>query len=226
MHKVQGNYGSCTWGVVKMHTIAVEASGKGEDGVKIGWNSVEHRKWCILEFDPQLKANVLFWRFSFDLTRFSTKLDGTSAVFPWVYGKHYETPWKLMPACFNTPSKKIQLIPLEVFKKSVSNGRKPTGRSFLCGKTSDSRSENRNENLEGSRWKSENHPTLVFTCVYIRASPALLCRWPDEFFSQSKFSFVLFRNPAHKTKTGTANRCATTDHKPRGPIIMMGQPSQ
>jgi hypothetical protein len=147
MHKVQGNYGSCTWGVVKMHPTSVEASGKGEDGVKPGWNSVEHRKWCVLEFDPQLKANVIFWRFFFDLTRFSTKLDGTGAVFPWVYGKHCETPWKLVPACFNTPSKNIQLIPSNVFKKSVSNGTKPTGRSSLCGKTSDPRSENRNENL-------------------------------------------------------------------------------
>ncbi len=46
--------------------------------------------------------------------------------------------------------KKIQLIHSEVFKKSVSNGRKRTGMSSLCGKTSDSRSENRNEDLEGS----------------------------------------------------------------------------
>ncbi len=226
MHKVQGNYGSCTWGVAKMHPIAVEASGKGEDGVKPGWNSVEHRKWCVLKFDSQLKANVLFWRFFFDLTRFSSKLDSTGAVFPWVYGKHYETPWKLVPACFNTSSKKIQLIHSEVFKKSVSNGRKPTGRSSLCGKTFDSHSENRNEDLEGSHWKSENHPTLVSTCICIWAFPALLWRWLDGFFSPSKFSFVFFHNPTHKTKTGTTNWCVTTDRKPRGPIIVMGQPSR
>jgi hypothetical protein len=122
MHKVRSNYGSCTWGLVKMHPTTVETSGKGEDGVKPGWNSVEHRKWSILEFDPQLKANVLFWRFFFDLTQFSTTFNSTCAVFPWVYGKHCETPWKLVPACFNTPSKNIQLIPSEVFKKSVSNG--------------------------------------------------------------------------------------------------------
>jgi hypothetical protein len=84
----------------------------------------------------------------------------------------------------------------------------------------------RMKTLEGSHWKSENHPTLVSTCVCIRASPALLWKWPDEFVSPSKFSFGLFRNPAHKTKTGTANRCTTTDRKPRGPIIMMGQPFQ
>jgi hypothetical protein len=197
MHKVWGNYGSCTWGVAKMHPTAVEASGKGEDGVKLGWNLVEHKKWCVLEFDPQLKANVLFWRFFFDLTRFLSKLDDTGVVFPWVCGKQCETPWKLVPACFNTPSKNIQLIHSEVFKKSVSNGRKPTGRSSLCGKTSNSRSENRNEDLEGSHWKSENHPTLVSTCICIRASLALLWRWHDGFFSPSKFSFVLFRNPAH-----------------------------
>jgi len=36
MHKVQGNYGSGTRGGAKMHPTAVEASGKGEDGVKPG----------------------------------------------------------------------------------------------------------------------------------------------------------------------------------------------
>jgi hypothetical protein len=33
------------------------------------------------------------------------------------------------------PALKIQLIPLEVFKRPVSNGRKLTGRSSLRGKT-------------------------------------------------------------------------------------------
>jgi hypothetical protein len=50
--------------------------------------------------------------------------------------------------------------------------------------------------------------------------------WPEKIFFPSKFSYVLFRNPTHKTKTGTANRCGTTNFKPRGPIIMMGQPPQ
>ncbi len=36
MHKVRGNYGSGTRGAAKMHPIATEASGKGEDGVKPG----------------------------------------------------------------------------------------------------------------------------------------------------------------------------------------------
>ncbi len=49
---------------------------------KTGSNPVEHRKWCVLEFDPQLKANVFFGRFFFDLTRFSSKLDSIGAVFP------------------------------------------------------------------------------------------------------------------------------------------------
>jgi hypothetical protein len=36
MHKVRGNYGNGTRGAAKMHPTAVEASGKGEDGVKPG----------------------------------------------------------------------------------------------------------------------------------------------------------------------------------------------
>jgi hypothetical protein len=121
-------------------------------------------------------------------------------MFSWVYRKHYKTPWKPVPICFNTLSKKIQLIPLDVFKKSISNGRKLTGRSSLYVKTSDFHFENRNENLEGSHWKSENRPTLFSTCVCIRASPALLCRWHEEFFSQSKFNFYSFATPPIKLK--------------------------
>ncbi len=102
MHKVRGNYGSDTRGAAKISPTAVEASGKGEDGS----NPVEHRKCCVLEFDPLLKANVFLGRFFFHLTRFSSKLDSTGAVFPWVCGKHCETPWKPVPACLNTPSKK------------------------------------------------------------------------------------------------------------------------
>jgi hypothetical protein len=39
----------------------------------------------------------------------------------------------------------------------------------------------------------------------------------------SKFSYVLFCNPTYKTETGTANRWGTTNSKPLGRIIMMGQ---
>jgi hypothetical protein len=114
------------------------------------------------------------------------------------------------------PCQKIQLIPFEVFKRLVSNGRKPTGISSLYVKTSNIHSENRNE----------NRPPLVSTCVCIRASPTVLNIWPEKIFFPSKFSYVLFHNPTHKTKTGTANRCGTTNSKPRGLIIMMGQPPQ
>jgi hypothetical protein len=162
MHKVRGNYGSCTWGVVKMHPTTVEASGKGEDGVKLGWNSVEHKKWCVFRVWPPIEGQCNFLGFVFDLTRFLTKLDGTAAVFPWVYGKHCVTPWKLVPTCFNTPSKNIQLIPSEVFKKSVYNGKKSTGMSSLCGKTSDLRSENWNENLGRFSLKKCEPPNARF----------------------------------------------------------------
>jgi len=43
-------------------------------GQKNRSNSVCHKKWCISEYDPPLKANVLFYRFFKNLTRFWTKL--------------------------------------------------------------------------------------------------------------------------------------------------------
>ncbi len=46
---------------------------------------------------------------------------------------------------------------------------------------------------------------------------------PAKIFFASKFSYVLFCNPTHKTETGTANRCRTTNSKPPRPINMMGQ---
>jgi hypothetical protein len=69
------------------------------------------------------------------------------------FTKHPENrcPYVLIPL---KVIKKVQLIPFKVFKKSVSNGRKPAGRFSkrlsLYVKASDSHSENRNENLEGS----------------------------------------------------------------------------
>jgi hypothetical protein len=51
----------------------VEAIRKKERRVKTGGNSVWHKKH-ISEFDPPLKANVVFWRFKKNLTRFWTKL--------------------------------------------------------------------------------------------------------------------------------------------------------
>jgi hypothetical protein len=52
----------------------------------------------------------------------------------------------------------------------------------------------------------------------VRASPVVL-----SMFFTSKFSYVLFCNPTNKSETGTANRWGTTNNKPPGPIIMMGQ---
>jgi hypothetical protein len=39
----------------------------------------------------------------------------------------------------------------------------------------------------------------------------------------SKFSYLLFCNPTHKTETGTTTRWGTTNSKPPRRIIMMGQ---
>ncbi len=39
----------------------------------------------------------------------------------------------------------------------------------------------------------------------------------------SKFSYVLFYNPTHKTETGTTKRWGTTNSKPPGQIIMIDQ---
>jgi hypothetical protein len=44
----------------------------------------------------------------------------------------------------------------------------------------------------------------------------------QKYFSHPS-SDIHFFNPIHKTKTGTANRWGTTNSKPQGPIIMMGQ---
>ncbi len=42
-------------------------------------------------------------------------------------------------------------------------------------------------------------------------------------FFTSKFCYLLFCNPTHKTGTGTANRWGTTNSEPPGPIIMIGE---
>jgi hypothetical protein len=46
---------------------------------------------------------------------------------------------------------------------------------------------------------------------------------PEKIFFTTKVSYVLFCNPTNKTETGTSNRWGTTNSKPHGPIIMMGQ---
>jgi len=45
---------------------------------------------------------------------------------------------------------------------------------------------------------------------------------PAKIFLTSKFSYLLFSNPTHKTKSGTANRRETTNSKSPRPIIMFG----
>jgi hypothetical protein len=51
---------------------------------------------------------------------------------------------------------------------------------------------------------------------------AQVCESAKIFFT-SKFSYVLFCNPTHKTETETTNRWGTSNSKPLGLIIMMGQ---
>jgi hypothetical protein len=43
----------------------------------------------------------------------------------------------------------------------------------------------------------------------------------QKYFSHPSFSYILFCNPTHKTRTGTANTWGTTNSKPLGSIIMM-----
>ncbi len=120
------------------------------------------------------------------------------------------------------PALKIQLIPSEVFKRPVSNGRKLTGRSSLRGKTPISLWESEWKPWRFSLEKWEPPSAGSYLRWHLSISNTTLEMTWQIFFSPSKFSSLLFRNPAHKTKTGTANRCATTDRKPRGPTIVMG----
>jgi len=46
---------------------------------------------------------------------------------------------------------------------------------------------------------------------------------PAKIFPASKFSYLVFRNPTPMSETETANRWETTNSKPAGPIIMIGQ---
>jgi hypothetical protein len=54
-------------------------------------------------------------------------------------------------------------------------------------------------------------------------SPVVLCTWPCKMFFTSKLNYLLFCNPTYKRKTAKANRWGTTNSKPPGLIIMMGQ---
>jgi hypothetical protein len=46
---------------------------------------------------------------------------------------------------------------------------------------------------------------------------------PAKLFFTSKFNYLIFCNPTHKTETGIANRWGTTNSEPPAPIIMIGQ---
>jgi hypothetical protein len=58
-----------------------------------------------------------------------------------------------------------------------------------------------------------------------RASPAVLSMQPCKniFHIQVKLFIALFSNPTHKTETGTGNMLGTSNSKPPGPILMIGQ---
>ncbi len=57
----------------------------------------------------------------------------------------------------------------------------------------------------------------------LRASPAVQVCDPAIIFLTSKFSYLLFCNPIHKTETKTASKWETTKSKPPGPTIVIGQ---
>ncbi len=61
-----------------------------------------------------------------------------------------------------------------------------------------------------------------WTCCLKHHKWCSLCDLVQIFFT-SKFSYVLFCNPTHKTEIGRANKWGTTNSKLPGPIIMMGQ---
>ncbi len=58
----------------------------------------------------------------------------------------------------------------------------------------------------------------------VRASPAVISmRTLQKYFSHPSLVVYFFATPTHKTESGTANIWGSTNSKPPGPIIMMGQ---
>ncbi len=49
---------------------------------------------------------------------------------------------------------------------------------------------------------------------------------PTGLFLTSKYRYLLFSNPTHKTKSGTANRWETTNSNAPGPIKLSGKSQQ
>jgi hypothetical protein len=66
------------------------------------------------------------------------------------------------------------------------------------------------------------HHQIELSTVLEHLQRCSVCE-PAKMFLTSKFSYLPFSNPTHKNKTGTANRLETTNSKPPGPIIMIGQ---
>jgi hypothetical protein len=59
---------------------------------------------------------------------------------------------------------------------------------------------------------------------YLQASPAVLKYLiRRKYISHPSLVMYSFATPTHKTETGTAYKWGTTNNKPPGPIIMMGQ---
>jgi hypothetical protein len=71
--------------------------------------------------------------------------------------------------------------------------------------------------------KNSNTITADILC-HIKACLVMLsmCDLAKIIFT-SKFSYLLFCNPSHKSETGIANRWGTSNSEPPGPIIMMGR---
>jgi hypothetical protein len=71
--------------------------------------------------------------------------------------------------------------------------------------------------------KRSDHPHVHHIQNQLRTSPAVLSMQPCTRVA-SKFSYLLFCNPTHKTETGILNRWGTTTNRqPPGPIIMILQ---
>jgi len=84
-----GNYSTCTCrSSENICSSSGGAQGKRKNGVKTGWNSVWHKKWCTSEFDSLPWMLVHF--FAGFLKKSHSVLDqtqGSGAVFSWLYGK-------------------------------------------------------------------------------------------------------------------------------------------
>jgi hypothetical protein len=63
----------------------------------------------------------------------------------------------------------------------------------------------------------------ISSCTLLEHPHRCSICYPAKIFLTSKFSYLHFCNPTDKTELGIANRWETTNSKPRGPIMMIGQ---